>query len=76
MLPTISEMTVVGLIVDGVTGIFHSFRPHYGPGIDLAFNRKEYQEYLVGGKGGRCVWLTNLSLPCTDCQEILRASAS
>ena len=25
-----------------------SFRPHYGPGIDSASNRNEYQEYLLG----------------------------
>jgi len=38
-----------------------SFRPHYGPGrIDSASNRNEYQEYLLGGKGGRCVGLTSL----------------
>ena len=24
---------------------FNSFRPHYGPGIDSASNRNEYQEY-------------------------------
>jgi len=27
-----------------------SFRPHYGPGVDLACNRNEYQEYLLGVK--------------------------
>jgi len=26
-----------------------SFRPHYGPGIDSASNRNEYQEYFLGG---------------------------
>jgi len=26
-----------------------SFRPHYGPGIDSASNRYEYQEYFLGG---------------------------
>jgi len=25
-----------------------SFRSHYGPGVDLAFNRNEYQEYFLG----------------------------
>jgi hypothetical protein len=25
-----------------------SFRPHYGPGVDSAFKRNEYQEYLLG----------------------------
>ena len=24
---------------------FNSFRPHYGPGIDSASNKNEYQEY-------------------------------
>jgi len=32
-----------------------SFRPHYGPGVDAASNRTEYQEYFLGGKWGRCV---------------------
>jgi len=27
-----------------------SFRPHYGPGVDLASNRNEYQEYFLGVK--------------------------
>jgi len=44
--------------------------PHYGPGVDSASNRNEYQEYFLGGKGGRCVWLTTLSLSCADCLEI------
>jgi len=25
-----------------------SFRPHYGPGVDSASNRNEYQEYFLG----------------------------
>jgi len=29
-------------------------------GVDSASNRNEYQEYFVGGKGGRCVGLTTL----------------
>jgi uncharacterized membrane protein YhdT len=32
-----------------------SFLPHYDPGVDSASNRNEYQEYFLGGKGGRCV---------------------
>jgi len=24
-------------------------RPHYGPGVDSASNRNEYQEYFLGG---------------------------
>jgi hypothetical protein len=27
-----------------------SFRPRYGPGVDSASNRNEYQEYFLGGK--------------------------
>jgi len=27
-----------------------SFRSHYGPGVDSASNRNEYQEYLLGVK--------------------------
>ena len=27
-----------------------SFRPHYGPGVDSAPNRNEYQEYFLGVK--------------------------
>jgi len=27
-----------------------SFRPHYGPGVDLASNRNEYREYFLGVK--------------------------
>ena len=27
-----------------------NFRPHYGPGVDSASNRNEYQEYVLGVK--------------------------
>jgi hypothetical protein len=37
-----------------------SFQPHYGPGIDLASNRNEYQESSWGVKAGRRVGLTTL----------------
>ena len=48
-----------------------SFRPHYGPGVDSASNKNEYQEYfLEGGKGGRYVGLTTLPPSRTDCLEI------
>ena len=36
-----------------------SFRPHYKPEVDTLCNRNEYQEYFLGGKGGRCVRLIN-----------------
>ena len=64
---------VAGSIPDGVIGIFHltlSFRPHYGPGVDSASNRNEYQEYLLGGEGSRCIGLTTLPPSCADCHEI------
>jgi hypothetical protein len=32
--------------------------------------RNEYQEYFLGGKGGRCVELTNVPPSCADCFEI------
>ena len=41
-----------------------SFRSHYGPGVDSAFNRNDYQEYFHGCKGGRCVRLTTLPPSC------------
>jgi hypothetical protein len=40
--------------------IFSSFQPHYGPGVDSASNRNEYQEFFWRVKGGRCVRLTTL----------------
>ena len=36
---------------------------HYGPGVDSASNRNEYQEYFLGGKGGRCLRLTTYHHP-------------
>jgi hypothetical protein len=48
----------------------YSFRPHYGPGVDSASNRNECQEYLLEGKGGRCVGLTTLPPSSADCLEI------
>jgi len=40
-------------IPPGVSGFFidiKSFRSHYGPGVDSATNRNEYQEYFLGVK--------------------------
>ena len=39
-------------IPDGINRIFHwqSYRPHYGPWVDSASNRNEYQEYFLGVK--------------------------
>jgi hypothetical protein len=44
---------VAGSIPAGVSGYFidiRSFRSHYGPEVDSAFNRNEYQEYFLGVK--------------------------
>ena len=54
----------------------YSFRPQYGPGLDSASNRNEYQEYCLGGKGGRCVGITTLPPSCVDCLGNVGASAS
>ena len=42
-------------------------RPHYGPGVDSTSRRNEYQEYFLGGKGGRSAGLANLPPSCVDC---------
>jgi hypothetical protein len=49
-----------------------SFRPHYNTGVVSASNRNDYQEYLLGGKGG---WGVGLNLPtlCADCLEIWKS---
>jgi len=44
-------------------------------GVDSASNRNEYQEYFLGGKGGRCVGLTNLPHSSADCLEIWEPQA-
>jgi len=44
---------VTGSIPAGVIGIFidvKSSRSHYGPGVDSASNRCEYQEHFLGVK--------------------------
>jgi len=43
-----------------------SFRSHYGPGVDSASNRNEYQEYFLGVKAAGAYG----SQPCADCLEI------
>jgi len=40
---------VAGSIPAGVIDI-KSFRSHYGPGVNLASNRNEYQEHFLGVK--------------------------
>jgi hypothetical protein len=41
-----------------------SIRSHYGSGVDSAFNRNEYREHFLRGKGGRCVRLITLIPSC------------
>jgi len=41
-----------------------SFRPHYGPLVDSACNKNEYQD------GDQCVRLSNFLPSCTACLEI------
>jgi hypothetical protein len=53
-----------------------SFRSHYGPGVDAAFNRNEYQGYLLGGKGDRFIRLKTLPPSRADFLTILGASNS
>ena len=68
---------VAGSISDGVIGIFHwhnlSDRT-VALGVDSVPNRNEYQEYFLGGKGGRTVGLT-LQPSCADCVEIWQPQA-
>jgi hypothetical protein len=42
----------------GFIQLTKSFQPHYGPGVDSASNRNEYQESSWEVKGGRRVRLT------------------
>jgi len=46
---------VAGLISASVSGFFiyiKFFRSHYGPGVDSASNRNEYQKYFLGVMAG------------------------
>ena len=40
-----SQLVSVDFFID-----IKSFRSHYGPGVDSASNRNEYQEYFLGVK--------------------------
>jgi hypothetical protein len=70
-----TSQKVVGFIPNSVIRIFSltSFQQCYGPGVDLACNRNEYQEYFLGGNGGQCVGLTTLPPSCADCLESWKA---
>jgi hypothetical protein len=43
---------------------FLSFQPHYGPGVDSASNRNEYQEPSWGGKERPARKAENLTAIC------------
>ena len=55
-------------------GLFIDFKPLYGPGVNSTSKGNEYQEYLLGGKGGQCIGLTMLPPWYANCPEILGAS--
>jgi hypothetical protein len=55
-----TSRNVAGSSPDEVDLIYLILQPHYGPGIDSASNRNEYQESSWGVKGGRRVRLTIL----------------
>jgi len=55
---------------------FITFQPHYGTGIDAACNKKEHQDYFLGGKDDQCTGLSIFLPSCVDCWEILGASNS
>jgi hypothetical protein len=60
----------VGSIPDGVTGIVNCLNPSgrtMALRLTQTLNRNEYQEYLLGCKGGRYVGLTRLPPSCADC---------
>ena len=65
---------VAGLIPAGVIEFFiaiKSFRSHYGPGVDSASNRNEYQEYFMGLKaaGAKADNLTTILFRCHEIWE-------
>jgi hypothetical protein len=54
----------------------YSFQPHYGPGVDSASNRNEYQESSWGIKVGRRVKADNLTICEPMSTENVGASTS
>ena len=71
-----TSRTVAGSIADVIIELTWSFRPHYAPGFDSAFNRNEYQEYNQGRAVSRCLGLTILPPSYSDCLEVLLAPDS
>jgi len=65
----VTNWKIAGSIPDGVTDIIlPAALCLWGP-LSL-YNRNEYQEYYLKGKGGRCLTLTTLPLSRADCLEI------
>jgi hypothetical protein len=46
--------------------LIQSFMAHYSLGMDSTSNRIEFQEYFLGGKGGRLVGFTTFPTSCAD----------
>ena len=64
---TVVKVLCYKSIPAGVSGFFidiKSFRSHYGPGVDSASNRNEYQEHFLGAKAD------NLTTILCRCHEI------
>jgi hypothetical protein len=59
--PSNGRMFLVGALCIVVE---RSFQPHYGPGIDSASNRNDYQESSWEVKGGRRVKADSLTAIC------------
>jgi hypothetical protein len=51
------------------------FRLHYGPGVNHACNRNEYQEYFIWNKGSQCIGLPTLPPSCADCLKVWETSS-
>ena len=74
-----TSQKVVGLIPDGVTGIFLWLNPSgytMALGLTQPLTRICTRGISWGVKGGWCVGLTTLSHSCTNCLELLGASTS
>jgi len=53
------------------SSLTESFRTQNGSGEDSVSKRNDYQKYLLGGKGGRCLQLATLPPLCANCLEIM-----
>ena len=63
----------MGLIPDGVNGIFHWHNPSSRTtalGLTQLLTEMSTRNTSWGSKGGRCIGLTTLPPSCADCLEI------